>query len=149
MRLKTLLAIKADIETLPPRAWNRKDIEIYLSERRAHWNAPKYLTPGLLISFLVENEIARIGEISSKEYGRKTRYVTGNLSVLQFAPTCRMLPRSTCMVLCRREKSSSTMNRAPSKRHLVSAKGASIKRSETSHVALPLSFKRSQPRSLS
>jgi hypothetical protein len=85
MRLKTQLAIKADIEALPPRAWNRKDIEIYLAEKRLGWNAPKYLTPGLLLSFLVENEIARAGIISSKEYGTKTRYVTGDLSILQFA----------------------------------------------------------------
>jgi predicted transcriptional regulator of viral defense system len=85
MRLKTQLAIKADIEALPPRAWNRKDIELYLAEKRADWNAPKYFTPSLLISFLVENEIARVGEISSQGYGRKTRYVIGDLSVLQFA----------------------------------------------------------------
>jgi predicted transcriptional regulator of viral defense system len=85
MRLKTQLAIKADIEALQPRAWNRRDIALYLAEKRADWNAPKYRTPGLLISFLVENEIVQVREISSKEYGRKARYVTGNLSVLQFA----------------------------------------------------------------
>lgn len=85
MRLKTQLTIKADIEALRPRAWNRKDIALYLAEKRADWNAPKYLTPGLLIAFLVENEIAQVKEISSKEYGRKARYVTGNLSDLQFA----------------------------------------------------------------
>lgn len=85
MRLKTQLTIKADIEALRPRAWNRKDIALYLAEKRTDWNAPKYLTPGLLIAFLVENEIAQVKEISSKEYGRKARYVTGNLSNLQFA----------------------------------------------------------------
>jgi hypothetical protein len=44
-----------------PRAWNRKDIELYLSEKRADWNAPKYLTPSLLISFLFENESHGLG----------------------------------------------------------------------------------------
>jgi hypothetical protein len=73
MRLKTQLAIKADIEALPPRAWNRKDIELYLAEKRADWNAPKYFTPSLLISFLVENEIARVGEISSQGYASGVR----------------------------------------------------------------------------
>src|ERR1035441_5363470 len=85
MRLKTQLAIKADIEALLPRAWNRRDIELYLAERRADWNAPKYLTPGLLITFLVDNKIAQVAEITSKEYGRKARYVTGDLSILQIA----------------------------------------------------------------
>jgi hypothetical protein len=85
MRLKTQLAIKADIEALTPRAWNRRDAEIYLAQKRAQWNAPNYLTPTLLISFLVDNDIARVVEINSKAYGRKTRYVIGDLSLLQFA----------------------------------------------------------------
>ncbi len=85
MRLKTQLAIKADIEALTPRAWNRRDAEIYLAQKRAQCNAPNYLTPALLISFLVDNDIDRVVEISSKEYGRKTRYVIGDLSLLQFA----------------------------------------------------------------
>ena len=85
MRLKTQLNIKTDIEALQPRVWNRKEIAAYLAEKRRDWNAPKYLTPGLFISFLLENEIAQVREISSKEYGRKARYVTGNPSILQFA----------------------------------------------------------------
>lgn len=83
MRLKTQLAIKQDIEALPPQAWNRKDFENYLAERRAAWNAPKYLTPNLLINFLVDNEIAYERTISSKEYGRKVRYVTGDVPLLR------------------------------------------------------------------
>ena len=85
MRLKTQLAIKADIEALPPRAWNRKEIAVYLAEKRSDWNAPNYLSPVMLISFLVENEIAQVWEIRSTEYGSKTRFVTGELSILQFA----------------------------------------------------------------
>ncbi len=85
MRLKTQLVIKADIDAQPPRAWIRKDFVAYLKAHRKDWNAPEYLTAGGLISFLLENEIARIAEISSKDYGRKSRYVTGNLSHLQFA----------------------------------------------------------------
>ncbi len=83
MRLKTQLAIKQDIEAMPPRAWNRKDFENYLAERRTAWNAPKYLTPNLLINFLVDNEIAHERTISSKEYGRKVRYVTGDVPLLR------------------------------------------------------------------
>ena len=71
MRLKTQLAIKADIEALPPRAWNRKDIELYLAEKRADWNAPKYLTPSLLISFLVENESHGLGKLARRNTDRK------------------------------------------------------------------------------
>jgi hypothetical protein len=85
MRLKTQLAIKADFEALPPRAWSRKDVELYLKTKRDEWGAPKYLNTAGLIHFLVENDIARVGEICSKEYGRKSRYVLGDLSTLQFA----------------------------------------------------------------
>jgi len=85
MRLKTQLAIKADIEALPPRAWGRKDFQVYLKERRQHWNAPQYLNTTGLIDFLLENEIARTEEIHSSEYGKKSRYVTGYLSPFEFA----------------------------------------------------------------
>lgn len=92
MRLKTELAIKADIESLPPRAWSRKDFQDYLAEKRIGWNAPQCLTAGLLIEFLLDNEIARTAEICSKEYGAKTRYITGKLTILPFA--CSFYPRS-------------------------------------------------------
>lgn len=46
MRLKTQLTIRADIEALRPRAWNRKDIALYLAEKRADWNAPSTLLRG-------------------------------------------------------------------------------------------------------
>ena len=51
MRLKTELAIKADIESLPPKAWNRRDFEKYLAERREALNIPQYLTTSGLIDF--------------------------------------------------------------------------------------------------
>ncbi len=92
MRLKTQLAIKADIESLPPRAWSRKDLQNYLAEKREAWNAPQYLSTGLFIDFLIENELARTSEIRSKEYGSKSRYVTGELTILPFA--CSFFPRS-------------------------------------------------------
>lgn len=92
MRLKTQLAIKADIESLPPRAWSRKDLQTYLAEKRESWNAPQYLTTALFINFLLENELARASEIRSKEYDSKSRYVTGELTILPFA--CSFFPRS-------------------------------------------------------
>lgn len=92
MRLKTQLAIKTDIESLPPQAWNRKDIQELLAEKREVWNAPQYLTPGLLIDFLLDNELAQRTVIRSKEYGEKSRYITGNLSLLPFA--CSFYKRS-------------------------------------------------------
>jgi predicted transcriptional regulator of viral defense system len=85
LRLKTELAIKADVESLPPKAWSRRDFEKYLAERREAWNAPQSLTSSGLIDFLVDNDIAKERYIQSKEYGRKARYVTGNLSLLPFA----------------------------------------------------------------
>jgi len=92
MRLKTQLAIKADIESLPPQAWGRKDIQELLAEKREVWNALQYLTPGLLITFLLDNGLAQRIEIRSKEYGVKSRYVTGNLTLLPFA--CSYYKRS-------------------------------------------------------
>ena len=85
MRLKTQLAIKADIESLSPQAWSRKDIQELLAEKREIWNAPQYLTPGLLITFLLDNGIAQRIEIRSKEYGVKSRYITGDLPLLPLA----------------------------------------------------------------
>lgn len=153
LRLKTQLAIKADIEALPPRAWNRKDVELYLAEQRTAWNAPKYLTPGLLISFLVENEIAHIAEISSKEYGRKTRYVTGDLTLLQFACSFyknSYLSHATALHvhgLLPRGKVFVNHEQSPKNTTLALVKAASIKRSATSPAALLSSFRLAQPRS--
>jgi hypothetical protein len=92
MRLKTQLAIKADIESMPPQAWSCKDIQKLLAEKREVWNAPQYLTPGLLIAFLLDNDLAQKIEIRSKEYGVKNRYITGNLTLLPFA--CSFYKRS-------------------------------------------------------
>jgi hypothetical protein len=85
MRLKTQLAIQSHIEALPPRAWSRKDFQDLLAEKREEWKAPQYLTPGHLITFLLDNDFARRIDIKSKEYGVKSRYVTGDLSLLSFA----------------------------------------------------------------
>jgi hypothetical protein len=92
MRLKTQLAIKAHIESLPPQAWSRKDIQKLLTEKREIWNAPQYLTPGLLIAFLLDNDLAQKIEIRSKEYGVKSRYIISNLTLLPFA--CSFYKRS-------------------------------------------------------
>jgi predicted transcriptional regulator of viral defense system len=92
MRLKTQLAIQAHIEGLPPRAWSRKDFQELLAEKRNDWNAPQYLTPGRLITFLLDNDFARRIDIKSKDYGAKSRYITGDLSLLSFA--CSFYKRS-------------------------------------------------------
>ena len=81
MRLKTQLAIQAHIEGLPPRAWSRKDFQELLAEKRGDWNAPQYLTSGRLITFLLDNDFARRIDIKSKDYGAKSRYITGSLSL--------------------------------------------------------------------
>lgn len=44
-----------------------------------------YLNTTGLIGFLLENDIARIAEIHSSEYGNKSRYVTDDLSLFEFA----------------------------------------------------------------
>ena len=79
MRLRTQLAIQAHIEALPPRAWSRKDFQELLAEKRDEWKAPQYLTPGRLITFLLDNDFARRIDIKSKDYGIKSRYVTGSI----------------------------------------------------------------------
>ena len=85
MRLKTQLAIKADIEAQAPAAWNRKNFEVFLKQYREQWGAPQSLTTSELIDFLIDNEIVRPVEIESKDYDRKMRYVIGRPSPLQFA----------------------------------------------------------------
>lgn len=85
MKLKTQLAIKANIEALGPAAWSRKNFERLLNQNREEWDAPKSLTTSGLIDFLIDNEIVRPVEIASKAYGRKTRYTLGRPSRLQFA----------------------------------------------------------------
>jgi hypothetical protein len=92
LRLKTQLAIQSHIEELPPRAWSRKDFQDLLAEKRDEWKAPQYLTPGRLIEFLLDNDFACRIDIKSKEYGVKSRYITGDLSLLPFA--CSFYKRS-------------------------------------------------------
>ncbi len=92
MRLKTQLAIKAEIEALAPQAWSRKDIQELLAKKREVWGAPEYLTPGLLITFLLDNDLAQKIELRSEEYGGKSRYLIGNLAFLRFA--CSFYKRS-------------------------------------------------------
>jgi hypothetical protein len=85
MRLKTQLAIKADIEAQAPAAWNRKNFEVFLKQYRERWGAPQSLTTYELIDFLIDNEIVRPVEIESKAYDHKMRYVLGRPSPFQFA----------------------------------------------------------------
>lgn len=84
MHLDYRHAIRNDIRALSPRAWSRKDIETFLKERRSAWNAPAHLNTSGLIDFLLENRLVKNGEIIS-EYGSKSRYIVGKLSLLQFA----------------------------------------------------------------
>jgi hypothetical protein len=85
VKLKTQLAIKADIETQASAAWSRKNFEALLKQHREAWGAPQSLTTSGLIEFLIDNEIVRPVEIRSKAYDRKMRYVLGRPSPLQFA----------------------------------------------------------------
>jgi len=111
MRLRTQLAIQAHIEALPPRAWSRKDFQELLAEKRDEWKAPQYLTPGRLITFLLDNDFARRIDIKSKDYGIKSRYVTGDLSLLPFPvrstsdPTSPMPRRFMFTAYCRKAPS--------------------------------------------
>lgn len=85
MRLKTQLAIKADIEGQAPVTWSRKNFEVLLKQNREQWSAPQSLTTSGLIGFLIDNQIVRPVEIQSKAYNRKMRYILGRPSPLQFA----------------------------------------------------------------
>ena len=85
VKLKTQLAIKANIEAQAAAAWNRKNFDVLLKQHREEWGAPQSLTTSGLIDFLIDNEIVRPVEIRSKAYDRKMRYVLGRPSPLQFA----------------------------------------------------------------
>ena len=85
MKLEKQLAIIDTFKQLPPRATTRRALSEYLGDQRSAWNAPKSFGVDDLIVLLRENDIMRIAEISSEDYGSKTRYIFGSISPLQLA----------------------------------------------------------------
>jgi hypothetical protein len=85
MKISTQLAILEDFSRVPPRAMTRKDLSEYLAAKRSSWEAPQSLGVDALINLLIENDSLKVAEISSDSYGRKARYLLGEVSFLQFA----------------------------------------------------------------
>lgn len=85
MKLERQIAVIDAFRQLPPRAITRKALGEYLATRRAELRVPKSFAVDDLIALLLENDILRIAEISSPEYGSKSRYVLGTVSPLQLA----------------------------------------------------------------
>ena len=96
MRLKTQLAIIADIEAQAPAAWNRKNFEVFLKRYREQWGAPQSLTTSELIDFLIDNEIVRPVEIESKAYAAKCG--TSSADHLLSSLPCRFLRTPTSLM---------------------------------------------------
>ena len=85
MKISTQLAILEDFRRVPPRAMTRQDLSNYLAAKRSSWEAPQSLGVNGLINLLIENDSLKVAEISSDSYGRKARYLVGEVSFLQFA----------------------------------------------------------------
>lgn len=85
MKVSTQLAILEDFRRQSARAMTRQDLSDYLATRRSAWKAPQSLGVDALINLLIENDSLKVAEISSDSYGRKARYLVGEVSFLQFA----------------------------------------------------------------
>lgn len=85
MRLERQIAVIDAFRQLPPQTMTRKALGEYLGTRRAALKVPKSFGVDDLIVLLHENEVLRIAEISSEEYGSKSRYAFGAISPLQLA----------------------------------------------------------------
>ena len=60
-------------------------LEELLTTRRDHWQLTERPSINELIRVIEEHELLQIAEIASDEYGRKTRYALGKVSLLQLA----------------------------------------------------------------
>ena len=88
MKVSTQLAILEDFRRQSARAMTRQDLSEYLAASRSAWKAPQSLGVDALINLLIENDSLKVDEISSDSYGRKARYLVGEVgevSFLQFA----------------------------------------------------------------
>ena len=85
MKISAQLAILEDFRHLAPCALTRQKFNQILASRRASWHAPKNFGVDDLIDLLEENGSLKAIEISSDDYGRKDRYVIGDVSLPQLA----------------------------------------------------------------
>ena len=85
MRLERQTAVIDAFRQLPPQTMTRKALGEYLGTRRAALKVPKSFGVDDLVDLLRENDVLKIAEISSQEYGSKSRYAFGAISPLQLA----------------------------------------------------------------
>lgn len=85
MRLERQIAILDTFRQLPPQTLTRKALGEYLATQRAALKVPKSFGVDDLIGLLSENDVLRVAEITSQEYGNKSRYAFGAISPLQVA----------------------------------------------------------------
>jgi hypothetical protein len=85
MRISTQIAIVDHFKVQPPQTYTRRSLALTLTQNREQWKAPKSLTVDQLITILLENDQLEVAELSSTEYGTKTRYTLGAPSPFQLA----------------------------------------------------------------
>lgn len=85
MKISTQLAILEDFRRLALCALTRQKLNQLLAKRRDSWRAPKSFGVNDLIDLLEENGSLNTAQITSDEYGRKDRYVIGDVSFPQLA----------------------------------------------------------------
>jgi hypothetical protein len=79
------LAILEDLRQVPPRAMSFRELDAFLTARQDHWQLADPPPTERIVPVLLENELLKVAEIASADYGRKTRYLLGKVSFLQFA----------------------------------------------------------------
>jgi hypothetical protein len=62
-----------------------RELDALLAARQDQWHLPTSPTTEEIAAVLRENELLKVAEIISPTYGRKTRYLLGRVSFLQFA----------------------------------------------------------------
>jgi predicted transcriptional regulator of viral defense system len=85
MQISTQLKILKHFRLLAPQAITRRAVATILDEYRDSWMMPRNFGSERLITLLLENEVIRIAELRSDDYGAKTRYLLGDVSIFQLA----------------------------------------------------------------
>jgi predicted transcriptional regulator of viral defense system len=62
-----------------------RELDAFLTARQDHWQLADPPPTERIVPVLLENELLKVAEIASADYGRKTRYLLGKVSFLQFA----------------------------------------------------------------
>jgi hypothetical protein len=85
MQIATQLSILEHCRHLTPQVITRRAAGDILANLRELWQVPKSFGADQLITLLLENNVIRIAELRSDDYGTKNRYLLGNVSPLTLA----------------------------------------------------------------